>query len=57
MTIYRGTVLDTPESPFAGGVLRAEADAGVAVDRRGDHRPGAVRPGPRRAAGWTRWSS
>ena len=32
MTIYRGTVLDTPESPFAGGVLRAEADAGVAVE-------------------------
>jgi guanine deaminase len=32
VTIYRGTVLDTPESPFAGGVLRAEADAGVAVE-------------------------
>ena len=31
MTIYRGTVLDTPESPFTGGVLRAESDAGVAV--------------------------
>ena len=31
MTIYRGTVLDTPDSPFTGGVLRAEADAGVAV--------------------------
>ncbi len=32
MTIYRGTVLDTPQSPFAGGVLRAEADAGLAVE-------------------------
>ena len=31
MTIYRGTVLDTPESPFAGGLLRAEVDAGIAV--------------------------
>ena len=25
MTIYRATVLDTPESPFAGGRLRAES--------------------------------
>jgi len=32
VTIYRGTVLDTPQSPFAGGVLRAEADAGLAVE-------------------------
>jgi guanine deaminase len=31
VTIYRGTVLDTPESPFAGGLLRAEVDAGIAV--------------------------
>ncbi len=31
MTIYRGTVLDTPDSPFAGGRLRAEADCGLAV--------------------------
>jgi guanine deaminase len=31
MTIYRGTVLDTPDSPFEGGRLRAEADAGLAV--------------------------
>jgi guanine deaminase len=31
MRIYRGTVLDTPESPFAGGVLRAESDAGIVV--------------------------
>ena len=31
MTVYRGTVLDTPDSPFAGGHLRAEADGGVAV--------------------------
>jgi len=33
VTVYRGTVLDTPESPFAGGALRAEADAGIAVER------------------------
>jgi len=32
MTIYRGTVLDTPTSPFGGGGLRAEADAGIAVE-------------------------
>jgi cytosine/adenosine deaminase-related metal-dependent hydrolase len=31
MTIYRGTVLDTPDSPFDGAGLRAEADAGIAV--------------------------
>lgn len=31
MTIFRGTFLDTPESPFTGGVLRAESDAGVLV--------------------------
>ena len=35
MTIYRGTVLDTPVSPFTGGALRAEADAGIAVSRDG----------------------
>lgn len=31
MKIYRGTVLDNPESPFTGAALRAEADAGIAV--------------------------
>ncbi|KAA1426589.1 guanine deaminase [Nocardioides antri] len=31
MTIYRGTVLDTPDDPFAGGALRADADAGLLV--------------------------
>ena len=31
MTVYRGTVLDTPDSPFDGGGLRAEADGGLAV--------------------------
>jgi guanine deaminase len=31
MTLYRATVLDTPQNPFAGGVLRAEADAGLLV--------------------------
>ena len=31
MTLFRGTVLDTPDDPFSGGSLRAEADAGVLV--------------------------
>ena len=31
MTIYRATVFDTPESPFAGGTLRSEEDAGILV--------------------------
>ena len=31
MTIYRATVLDTPQSPFAGGTLRADDDAGILV--------------------------
>ncbi|MDQ2783162.1 MAG: guanine deaminase [Actinomycetota bacterium] len=31
MTIFRGSVLDTPESPFSGGVLRSEQDAGILV--------------------------
>ena len=31
MTIFRGTFLDTPQSPFSGGVLRVESDAGVLV--------------------------
>jgi guanine deaminase len=31
MTIFRGTVLDTPEDPFTGATLRAEADAGLLV--------------------------
>jgi guanine deaminase len=31
MTIYRGQVLDTPDDPFAGGRLRADADAGLLV--------------------------
>ena len=34
MTIFRGTVLDTPDDPFAGGTLRAEDDAGL-VERDG----------------------
>ena len=32
VTVYRGTVLDTPDSPFDGGGLRAESDAGIAVE-------------------------
>jgi guanine deaminase len=41
MTLYRGTILDTPESPFTGGGLRAEVDgallvrAGAIVERGG----------------------
>ncbi|HTX09686.1 MAG TPA: guanine deaminase [Solirubrobacteraceae bacterium] len=35
MTIYRAQVLDTPEDPFRGGALRAEADAGLLVTADG----------------------
>jgi guanine deaminase len=41
VTLYRGTILDSPESPFAGGALRAETDGallvrdGVIVERGG----------------------
>ncbi|MCA0154952.1 guanine deaminase [Tsukamurella sp. M9C] len=43
MIIYRAQVLDTPESPFAGGTLRSADDAGLAVQDgkivdRGDFR-------------------
>jgi guanine deaminase len=31
VTIYRAHVLDTPEDPFRGGALRADADAGLLV--------------------------
>jgi guanine deaminase len=31
MTLYRGTILDTPDDPFTGGTLRAEADGGLLV--------------------------
>ena len=31
MTIYRGTVLDTPDSPFDGSRLRADDDCGIVV--------------------------
>ncbi len=31
MTLFRGTVLDTPDDPFAGGALRSEQDAGILV--------------------------
>ena len=31
MTIYRGQIIDTPDDPFAGGSLRADADAGLLV--------------------------
>ncbi len=32
MTLYRAQVMDTPDDPFRGGALRADADAGVLVD-------------------------
>jgi guanine deaminase len=41
VTLYRGTILDTPDNPFTGGTLRAEADGallvrdGVIVERGG----------------------
>jgi guanine deaminase len=31
MTLYRGAFLDTPESPFGGGTLRAEVDGALLV--------------------------
>jgi guanine deaminase len=31
VTLFRGTVLDTPENPFTGGALRAESDTGLLV--------------------------
>lgn len=34
MTIYRGTVLDTPQSPFNDGRLRSEQDGGLLVTDR-----------------------
>lgn len=35
MTIYRGTVLDTPVDPFTGGALRVDDDAGLLVREGG----------------------
>lgn len=31
MTLFRGTLLDTPDNPFNGGALRAEADGAILV--------------------------
>jgi guanine deaminase len=31
VTLFRGTVVDTPEDPFTGGAVRAEADGGLLV--------------------------
>jgi guanine deaminase len=33
--LFRGTILDTPEDPFRGGLLRAEDDGGLLVDDSG----------------------
>lgn len=35
MTLYRGTFLDTPDDPFAGGRLRVLVDGALAVDDQG----------------------
>ena len=32
MSVFRGTFLDTPRSPFTGGHLRAEADLALVVE-------------------------
>ena len=49
MTVFRGTFLDTPRSPFTGGHLRAEADLALVVRGRRDRGPRAVhRRGARR---------
>jgi guanine deaminase len=51
MTLFRGTVVDTPDNPFTGGVLRVEADggllvrAGVIVERGGFAELRARHPG------------
>ena len=42
MTVFRGTFLDTPRSPFTGGHLRAESDLALVVRRRRDRGPRAV---------------
>ncbi len=42
MTLYRGSFLDTPTSPFEGGALRSELDGGIVVDATGT----VVRRGP-----------
>jgi guanine deaminase len=31
VTLFRGTILDTPDNPFTGGVLRAEVDGALLV--------------------------
>lgn len=31
MTIYRGTIVDTPDNPFSGGELRSESDGALLV--------------------------
>lgn len=33
MTLFRGTFLDTPESPFTGGTLRCAQDGGIRVSQ------------------------
>ena len=43
VTLFRGTFIDTPHSPFTGGHLRAEPDAALLVARRRDRRPRPVR--------------
>ncbi|GID96333.1 guanine deaminase [Amorphoplanes digitatis] len=32
MTLFRAQTIDTPDDPFSGGVLRADADAGLLVE-------------------------
>ena len=51
VTVFRGTFLDTPQSPFKGHHLRAEADAAMRRARRRHRGPRAVRPAARRAPG------
>ena len=48
MTIFRGTVLDTPDDPFTGGALRADDDAGLLVRDGVILERGAVRRGAAR---------
>ena len=44
VTLFRGTVLDTPDDPFAGGRLRADLGRRAPGPRRRDHRARRTSP-------------
>ena len=49
MTLFRATVLDTPDDPFAGGALRSEEDCGLLVEDGVISGPRRLRDAARRA--------